>query len=60
MKGMSSYVITLVIVLVVAAIGLVLFWLFIKNTTEGAKTFSENVIDSICNSIGIAKHLLGC
>lgn len=60
MKGLSGYVLAIVITLILAALGLVIFWLFLRNTTEGAKTFSEQIIDSLCNSIGTLKYLLGC
>lgn len=60
MKGLSGYILALVITLVLAALGLVIFWVFLRNVNEGAKTFSEQVIQSLCNSLGIAKHLIGC
>jgi len=60
MKGLSGYILALVITLVLAALGLVIFWVFLKNTAEGAKTFSEQLMDSLCDSLGIVKGLIGC
>jgi flagellar basal body-associated protein FliL len=60
MKGLSGYILALLITLILAAIGLVIFWIFLKNTTAGAKTFSEQVMQSLCNSLGILKNLIGC
>lgn len=59
MKGLSSYILALVITLILASIGLVLFWIFLRNTTEGAKSFSDEIIESLCNSIAILK-IIGC
>jgi len=60
MKGLSGYILALVIALILAALGLVIFWVFLKNATAGAQSFSEQVIQTLCNSIGIAKYLMGC
>jgi len=60
MKGLSDYILALVIALILAALGLVIFWVFLKNTTEGAKPFVDQAIESICNSLGIVKSLIGC
>jgi type II secretory pathway component PulJ len=60
MKGLSGYILALVIALILAALGLVIFWVFLKNTATGAQSFSEQVIQTLCNSLGFAKHLIGC
>ncbi|MEM5776893.1 MAG: hypothetical protein QXJ06_00400 [Candidatus Aenigmatarchaeota archaeon] len=60
MKGLSGYIISLVITLVLAAIGLVIFWLFLKNVSSGAKDFADKLLDNLCQSIGVLKYLIGC
>ncbi|MBU5688651.1 MAG: hypothetical protein KQA41_00270 [Candidatus Aenigmarchaeota archaeon] len=59
-KGLSGFILAILITLIVALIASVIFWIFLRNTTEGAKTFSEQIYTQICESLGILKGLMGC
>ncbi|MCX8178786.1 MAG: hypothetical protein N3D75_03085 [Candidatus Aenigmarchaeota archaeon] len=59
-KGLNGYIIAFVITLILAAIGITLVWVFLKNTTEGASLFSQEVFQKICSSSKIIKTLMGC
>ncbi|MEM2175222.1 MAG: hypothetical protein QXI58_06345 [Candidatus Micrarchaeia archaeon] len=59
MKGLSGYVLTIVIALILASIGLVIYWVFLRNVSEGSKAFSEQIIQEICK-VALLKTVLGC
>lgn len=60
MKGLSEYVLTIVISLIVAMIGLALLWVFLQNAAKGGQTFASDIIKEICNKIGLLKYIVGC
>ncbi|MBU5690166.1 MAG: hypothetical protein QXM68_03555 [Candidatus Aenigmatarchaeota archaeon] len=60
MKGISGYIIAFVITIILASLGIVLIWVFLKNTASNATIFSKETVDSICRSLGVISSLLGC
>ena len=50
-KGISGHALTIIITLVVGMIGLVIFWLFIKHTTEGGMDFAREIACGLCKKI---------
>ncbi len=61
-KGVSGYVITIVITLVLAVIGLTLLWIFLQNTVKGGESFANDVTRGICQSLrklGIFSSVFG-
>lgn len=59
-KGLSGYIIAFVITLILAAIGITIVWIFLKNTTEGATNFGQEIFQKICSSSKLIKTLMGC
>lgn len=47
-KGISGYTLVIVIALIIAILGLTVFWLFISHTMEGVKNFIKRVSCKMC------------
>lgn len=50
-KGITGHTLVIVITLIVLMLGLVIFWLFITHTMEGAKEFVKEVSCNLCKSM---------
>jgi hypothetical protein len=61
-KGISGHTLVIVISIIVAMIGLVLFWIFLTHTTESGISFGKEIACKICEAIrgGIGKLLINC
>lgn len=46
-KGISGHTLVIVISLIIALLGFLILWLFLKETASGGITFAEQIIDTL-------------
>ncbi len=63
-KGIQGHIMTIVVSLIVAMLGLVLLWIFFSNASESGAKFAKDVSCGICKSVqsaaGIAGIVMNC
>ncbi len=62
-KGISGHTVVIVISLLIAVIGLFIFWFFLTNISETGKSFAEEMGRALCEAmkkIIVIPWLLNC